>query len=530
MSSVRPLSRSRAFRLVLPFCAATAGCTLLVEHRATQCARDDECAAFGNARCSSGVCVQRGATSGEDAGGVGVDGGDVISDAGNAGADTGNVSADAGHPGADGPPIAGDASNSSPCHAPAKPRVEVAGDITANFTLTCDKDYVLSSTVFVKPGVTLTIQRGTTVLGQNNKAQPSVLVVQPGAKIVAEGTASEPIVFTSALAATERKPGDWGGVVILGNAPINVRDNSGRPVRGQIEGITVGGEYGGNDEDDNSGILKYVRIEYAGIAIAPNNEVNGLTFGGVGRATVVDYVQVRQSADDCFEFFGGTVNAKHLICQYNGDDGFDWDNGYRGKLQFLVLQQDPAIADETNGFEGDNNALGADDSPVSEPTIYNATLCGKNVEVAAQQYGLLVRRSSKAHIFNAIVTGFEAGLDIRDARTDVEVKNSIFYGNVVKNLAYEEDGSNADNQKDDDNGLDEIAWLMRPEQRNVVSDPGLDCFNPVSPRFQPKASLTANATAPPSDGFFEASAFYVGAFRDASDAWASGNWVVFSDR
>jgi hypothetical protein len=487
--------------LLLLLGAAIAGCTLLVEHTAAQCKLDQECARFGDALCRSGVCVLRGSTTLHDAGSVGPDSA----------------------------PLLGDASGSDPCRASGKPRVEVAGDITADFTLTCDKDYLLTAAVFVKSGVTLTIQKGTTVLGHNSKTQPSVLVVQPGAKIVAAGTPSEPIVFTSALSPAQRKPGDWGGLIILGNAPVNVHDDSGRPVRGQIEGITMGGEYGGMDENDDSGVLKYVRIEYAGIAIAPNNEVNGLTFGGVGRKTIVDYIQVRQSADDCFEFFGGTVNAKHLVCQYNGDDGFDWDNGYRGKLQFLVLQQDPAVADETNGFEGDNNALGSEDGPQSEPTIYNTTLCGKNVDVAAQQYGLLLRRATRAHVFNAIVMGFEAGIDIRDVSTEVEIRNSIFFGNVVRTIAYEEDGSNTDTQKDDDSGLDEVQWLMKAEHKNVVSDPGLDCFDPLSPRFQPRTAQALNAAIPPDDGFFDASANYVGAFRDETDRWASGNWVLFSD-
>ena len=457
---------------------------------------------FGNSRCNSGVCVDRGQSSERDGGGTTIDP----------------------------PPGFADASNSDPCHAASKPRIEVAGDITANFTLSCDKDYLLTSTVFVKPGVTLTIQKGTTILGHTNKSQPSVLVIQPGGKIMAEGTPSDPIVFTSALPSSERKPGDLGGVVLLGKAPVNVRDDSGRPVQGQIEGITTGGEYGGTDDNDNSGILKYVRIEYAGIAIAPNNEGNGLTLGGVGRATIVDYVQVRPSADDCFEFFGGTVNAKHLICQYNGDDGFDWDNGYRGKLQFLVLQQDPAIADETNGFEGDNNALGIDDAPISEPTIYNATLCGKNVEVASQQYGILLRRATKAHIFNTIVTGFEAGIDVRDDRTGPDVRSSIFFGNLIKNLAYEENGSNTDTQKDDDGGFDEVRWLVKTEYSNNIYNPGIACFDPVAPRFQPKAALTEGAATPPTDGFFDSSATYVGAFRDESDRWANGNWVVFAAR
>src|SRR5262249_50438505 len=155
----------------------------------------------------------------------------------------------------------------------------------------------------------------------------------------------------------------------------------------------------------------------------------------------------------------GTVNAKHLICVNNGDDGFDWDFGYRGRLQFLALQQDPAVADDTNGFEGDNDAAPDLAMPLSEPTIYNASLCGKNVDVDKQQYGMLLRRNTLGHIFNTIATGFEAGVDVRDADTSVEVQSSIFFGNVTQNIAYVEDDSDMGVHKNDDNGFDEVAWF-----------------------------------------------------------------------
>ena len=206
--------------------------------------------------------------------------------------------------------------------------------------------------------------------------------------------------------------------------PINVPGG-----KAEVEGI-VGVEYGGDVEDDNSGVLEYLRIEFSGILLSQDNEVNGLTLAGVGSRTTVDHVMVHHTLDDCFEFFGGTVNAKHLLCAQNGDDGFDWDLGYVGKLQFLALQQDPTVADDTNGFEGDNDADGSENTPVSEPTIYNATLCGKNKEVDKQQYGMLLRRGTKAHIFNTIVTGFEAGLDLRNDGTEVELASSIISGNV----------------------------------------------------------------------------------------------------
>jgi hypothetical protein len=398
----------------------------------------------------------------------------------------------------------------------------IEGEITASFTLTCDKDYLLVGTVIVRPEVTLTVLPGTTIFG--DRASKGTLVVQPGARLVAVGTAQRPIVFTSAAAPEQRRPGDWGGVILLGRAPVN----SATPT---IEGLVEGGEYGGTNEDDSSGALEYVRIEYSGIEIAPNNEINGLTLGGVGRGTVIDHVQVRHTADDCFEFFGGTVNAKHLVCQWNGDDGFDWDNGYRGKLQFLVLQQDPRVADETNGFEGDNDALGSVREPRSAPSVFNATLCGKNVDVAREQYGMLLRRATLGTIANALVVGFEAGLDLRDTTTSVEVKGSLFFGNLVAPVSYVEDGSDTGAHKDDDGGLDEAKWALEPARKNAVatSAPVPDCFDPNRLRLLPPAALAGNAETPPADGFFDATATFVGAFRDEQDDWTKG-WVIWSDR
>jgi len=339
---------------------------------------------------------------------------------------------------------------------------------------------------------------------------------------MAEGTKDKPIVFTSPSPKGDRAPGDWGGVILLGNAPINQMGG-----KGAVEGIAMGGEYGGTDPNDSSGKLKYVRVEFSGIQLSPDNEINGVTFGGVGAGTEVDYVMVHDTLDDCFEFFGGTVNAKHLVCANNGDDGFDWDNGFKGKLQFLALVQDPSVADDTNGFEGDNDALGSVNTPLSEPTIYNATLVGKNVDVAKQQYGMLLRRSTKAHIFNTIVTGFEAGIDIRDKDTSIELKNSIFFGNVVQNIAYAEVAGSTDPLlSDDDNGLDEQAWFTMAG--NKTDDPKLaDPFNADAPDMTPAMTITDNAAAPPDDGFFDATAKYVGAFQ-AGDTWATGAWVDFS--
>lgn len=395
----------------------------------------------------------------------------------------------------------------------------LSGTIASNKTLTQDTCWSLKGITFVEAGATLTIEAGTVIEG--DKATLGTLVIKPGAEIVAEGTAGNPIVFTSALPKGSRAAGDWGGLILLGNAPINVPGG-----KNQVEGIPPeGATYGGDKADDSSGKLKHVRIEFSGILLSPNNEVNGLTLAGVGSGTEIDYVMVHDTLDDCFEFFGGTVNAKHLVCANNGDDGFDWDFGYTGKLQFLALVQDPEVADDTNGFEGDNDATGSANTPVSEPVIYNATLCGKNKDVAKQQYGMLLRRSSKSHIFNTIVTGFEAGVDVRDALTSVEIKSSVFYGQTVAEAlyAYPESTDGADVYQDDDNGFDEAAALT--SAGNTSLDPKIDCFKPV-PSFHPAATLTSNAATPPNDGFFDP-ATYIGAFEAGKD-WATGAWIDYS--
>jgi hypothetical protein len=417
---------------------------------------------------------------------------------------------------------------------------EVTGDITADRTLTANKRWLLKGLVSVKPGATLTIEKGTTIVGDTTTK--AILLVEAGAKIMAQGTADEPIVFTSPAAPGVRRAGDWGGIVILGNAPVNFTGG-----KGNIEGIlkTVKGtEYGGANADDSSGVLSYIRIEYSGILLSPDNEVNGLTFGGVGRGTKVDHIQVRHTLDDCFEFFGGNVDAKYLACQYNEDDGFDFDNGFQGRLQFLVLQQDPMHAGEDNGFESDNDAQGSANQPMTAPQVYNATLIGKGTPVDNVQYGMLLRKNTRGTYANVVVSGFDAALDVRDAATAagvttpevgmpaLSVKSTIFWGShgqgVLEHVAFPETGA-ASPDKDNDNGFDELGWFKTPGSNNFVKDPGLKApYDAKVAGFGPNTSLTEGATTPPADGFFDASATYIGAFKDANDNWATaGKWAVW---
>ena len=367
-------------------------------------------------------------------------------------------------------PAAGDA-----CARADRPVVELSGDIERPARLTCDKIYRLRFVTYVRPGASLTIEPGTTIVGDRDTH--GTLVVQPGAQIFAEGTADRPIVFTSEARPGERRAGDWGGLVLLGRAPTNLRGADGRPTSGRVEGLATGGEFGGDDPEDSSGALRHVRVEYAGVELAPNNETNGVTFAGVGRGTIVDRVQVRHPADDCFEFFGGTVDAKRLICQDPGDDGFDWDLGYTGRLQFLLLRDGNDAPDTTAGLEGDNEPSGGADLPRSAPTIANATLCGRGHRLAHEHYGALLRRGTAATLGNLVMMGFEAPLDVRDRGTEARFFGGLWLArSFAAPLAHAEAPGGAGPLADDDAGLDEAALLIAAGAR--TDDPDLPgCAN-----------------------------------------------------
>ncbi|MFO0612847.1 MAG: hypothetical protein U0414_09680 [Polyangiaceae bacterium] len=393
---------------------------------------------------------------------------------------------------------------------------EVTGSISSDKTLTADKDWLLKGIVLVEAGATLTIEPGTKVMGDADTL--GTLVVLQGAKIHAVGTKDAPVVFTSALPVGSRQAGDWGGVILLGKAPINQPGGS-----ASVEGLSTSETYGGSNPDDSSGALEYVRIEFGGVELSPDNEINGLTLAGVGRGTTIDHVMVKVTLDDCFEFFGGTVDAKHLVCFRNGDDSFDADNGYTGRLQFLFSQKDPAHGEEDNGFEWDNDKDSSANAPITSPTVFNATLCGANADIPKEQYGMLLRRGTHGRIANTFITGFEACADVRNAPTSVTVDHDVCVGNTGANVAYVEDGSNMDTKKDDDAGLDDVAWFMSGPGDGVEGTLK-DCFA-ATPDPRPVTPIAG--VAPPNDGFFDA-APYVGAFKDATDDWMSGAWIDFS--
>jgi hypothetical protein len=291
----------------------------------------------------------------------------------------------------------------------------VSVDITTNTTWS--GVVLLQNKVYVKNNATLTIAPGTIIRG--DKLTQATLIVTRGAKLNANGTASNPIVFTSNEAPTLRNEGDWGGLVILGLAKNNQPGGV-----ANIEGIvpTTDTQFGGNFDTDNSGIIKFVRIEFAGIALEPNKEVNGITFGSVGSGTLVDNVQVSFSGDDSFEWFGGTVNCKHLIAYRGLDDDFDTDFGYRGRVQFFMSIRDKDLFDapgDSNCFESDNDAAGSTAQPKTAPIFSNGTIVGPkgNGTIALPtgekfEKSFRLRRNTATSVFNTLTTGWEKGLSI----------------------------------------------------------------------------------------------------------------------
>ncbi len=288
----------------------------------------------------------------------------------------------------------------------------------ADRVLSPDSLYYLTGLYYVDSTYTLTIPAGTVVRGDT----AATLIITRGAKIMATGTQEAPIVFTSMKPACMREPGDWGGVIILGEAPVNQSN----PL---IEGGIISGTYGGNLPHDNSGIFRYVRIEFPGYRFQLNNEVNGLTMGGVGDGTQIDHIQVSYSFDDSFEWFGGTVNAKYLVAFGGTDDEFDTDFGYSGKVQYAFGLRDVEVFDPTgqsNGFESDNEGDSPYEAkPTTRPVFCNVTLVGPELTDAHvgntigtnYQYGAVLRRNTMTSIYNSCIMGYPWGMSIRNDST-----------------------------------------------------------------------------------------------------------------
>jgi hypothetical protein len=407
--------------------------------------------------------------------------------------------------------------------------VPISGTISSSQTWTANNRYVLNEFVGVASPAVLTIQPGTVIYGGTSRA---TLFIQRGAKIIADGTARRPIIFTSPRKTGERAQTDWGSLVLLGNAPINVPGGT-----STLEGLPSEPAYsfGGNDPADSSGIVRYVRLEFGGFAIATNQEINGLTLGGVGNGTVIDHVEVLHNKDDAFEFFGGTVNAKHLLGIAFADDGLDFDFGHSGSVQYAAMIKRPVNDESDSNFltESDNNIAAAADAarPLTNPNVYNVTAV--RITSPVGQYGGVLRRNTAGRWHNAIVTGSRlAPLTVRDNSTFANIPTGdLVFDHSILNGSFEDTAFGTADQ-----AANTRNFLFTTMKRNRNVDPRLAMGTPsLLKTFMPDLMPLDNSPAldadyvgnPPDNGFLEAVDF-LGAVGPGKD-WILTGWANFSD-
>jgi len=398
------------------------------------------------------------------------------------------------------------------CAATPTETVVAGGNITADTTWDCDHVYRLTGLVYVTGG-TLTIAAGTRVIGDSGSA----LVITRDGQIDAQGHPSAPVVFTSSAAVGSRDRGNWGGVVLLGRAPINVTSGENR-----IEGIAaseVRTTYGGTDAAHDCGTIRYARIEFAGFELTTDNELNGLTVGGCGTGTTLDHIQVHMGDDDGMEFFGGTVGLSYILVTRAADDSLDWDFGWSGRVQYLAIQQDPGAADM--GFECDNSATAPIATPISNPTIYNATLVGTNDTTAGGQRAMHLRRGTYGTMRNLVVQGFPENILVESdesfaavAAGTLSIGNSIFFDAGTGAAPF-------------NGGTAATVWVAAAAMNRIGVDPHLaDPYDLTAPDLTPTDESVVRAMAATPPAGFDTNAVYLGAFGPGCDDWTSG-WTAF---
>ncbi len=416
----------------------------------------------------------------------------------------------------------------------ASNRVVVSGNITSSTTWSSSNVYELAGPILVTNGATLTIQPGTLIEGTagtpGTGAGISGLFVQRDGRLIADGTPLQPIVFS--CVSQPKFKGCWGGLVINGSAPLNEGTATSPSIPGRTDGAGQSGcnektgeggsgNYGGCVANDNSGILRYVRVEYSGFRFTATNELNGLALQGVGNGTTIDYVQVHAGQDDGFELFGGTVNVKHLLITASSDDGFDFTEGWSGKGQYIIVQADSLDGDK--GFENDGNSS---NTAISTPVVWNVTVIGKANPAGTGGTsgnnvvgGLHVRVGAQPIYGNFIVMGYPFAFDHdNDQSCGVfRFSNSVFFNNTRLD--------NSDTGDPVCDGGDEAVYLQAGAQANLFSNPNLRApFNVYSPDFRPAFGSGGGCAAPPIDPFFTASATHCGAVPAATAANANIPW------
>lgn len=377
--------------------------------------------------------------------------------------------------------------------------ITLQGKIDKDTTLRAANTYTLSGLVYITNNATITIEPGTIIKGQYIDPVGG-LVITRGAKIIARGTVDKPIVFTSASATP--RAGDWAGIVMLGKARTNASFN-GQAGVGEIEGgindAAGNGLYGGTDDNDNSGVLQYVRIEYAGYAFLPDKEINSLTMGSVGKGTTIDHIQISHAKDDAYEWFGGNVDLKYIIAYKTTDDDFDTDNGYSGKVQFGLVVRDSSVADISNSeaMESDNDANGSTNAPKTSAVFSNLTLIGPKATLGNKGNSrflaaVQIRRNSAISIYNSVILGWPTGVLIDDTKgsattlnvkdSSIRIRNTIIAGcdAAVKYAGTTAGESDATMQ----------SWLTNPFYGNTILSTVDDArfvgpFNYTNPDYTP---------------------------------------------
>jgi hypothetical protein len=392
-----------------------------------------------------------------------------------------------------------------------KEREELPASIEADLMLDSAIVYQIKDKVKVRPGATLTIPPCTRLEGLAEPL-PGFLTVMRGARIVAEGTADAPILFTSSQPEGDREVGDWGGLVLLGNAPLTGVAAARQEV---FEGLSADDDFifGGDDPDDDSGVLRYVRIEFSGFEIADGKEVNGLSMAAVGAGTTIDHIMVSNTKDDCFEWWGGTVKADYLVANNCGDDYFDGDSGWQGGGSYWFGRRKSEFVDSSdpNGFEQDSQVDGSE--PRTDFTFENVTLCGTG-EPSGQtspSFGMVLRELVTGSIDNLALLGFEYGIDTRNAFAagDVTIENSKIW-ELVETLG-------AADGTDNDMGFDDAS---------IFTD---EASNEADPDPAPFTLEQCLATGAPAAAVINSE---IGAFPDAAavSAWKlNGKWVDWSE-
>lgn len=407
--------------------------------------------------------------------------------------------------------------------------VEVQGAITTDTTWTRDKAYVLKDFVAVR-GATLTIEPGTVIYGGDGRA---TLFITRTARLHADGTLMRPIIFTSPNRVGTRAQKDWGSLVLLGNAPINVEGG-----QSFLEGLPSQEDYafGGTDPLHSCGVLRYLRLEFGGFEIEANQEINGLTVAGCGEQTVLDYIQVLYNKDDAFEFFGGTVNAKHLLAVGAADDGIDTDLGYVGKIQWAVILDSPANdeSDSNVAFESDNHPQNYNLTPRTAPVVYNVTALTPTPQQGGRGlYGARIRRGAAGSYHNVIIAGsqkapvsFESEESQELAGSELIFDNSILFGSF-------EDGAFGSGA----NPSFTRSFLFETMKYNQNVNPQLPLGEDyakflLQPRLEPSIGSPAlqlnYVKVPPDNGFFDTNVNCIGGVCPGQD-WTTG-WTCFSPK